>query len=356
MSSNRPVPAGFPTGEVAEVCRRLLPDFEPVASEPAAPQSTASRSVFRVTDRRSRHILLKLFPDDGRRGDGADALATEAATLRHLHRLGCPVPKLLAADSTVGAIAIEWLPGETLESRLQGGAISRDERRAVVRSLDAVNTAFRGITGTAGRERRDRIEKEMKSRLRKEISDLEVGPPWFVRSGDASLWSQALDDAFERMIEGEWGHGSLDCSASNIILARGKVYIIDLSILGAEWCERRVARYCIATGAGRPGGRYESLFDVETAGYYSVRVGGANSRTAVVARLDLHHLLILLQALNRSGDRETRQRGQMPGAGRAKSAGPDGRAEELLALALRPLAPNSVADSLRYLLSLSTLE
>ena len=355
MRSNDPGQTVFLDGEVADVCQRLIPDFEPVSIEPAVAESSARRSVYRVTDRKGTQRLLKLFLDDDRRGADDDALATEAAALRQLHGLGCPVPELIASDAAMGAIATEWLPGGTLESRLQNGAIGPEERRAVIRTLVAVDIAFRGITRTQGAERRERVKKELGARLREDISDLKVGPPWFVRPGHNGRWNHALDEAVELLIIGEWSHGSLDCSASNIILANGRAYVIDLSILGAEWCERRAVRYGIATGSGRDGGGSRTLFDSATASFYSDMAGAVESGDEIEVRLDLHHLLLLLRALNRTGDVK-------PTGGWAAGGGANGDGmmesgdRELLAIAHRPLGPGQVEDSLRACLISSGIQ
>lgn len=316
------------TESIADICRLLMPEYEPVTIASAVPESPERKNVYRISDQAGREILLKVFPDDGRRGSDADALATEAAVLKHLHRLGCPVPELIAADFGVGAMATEWLPGDTLESRLQCGAVSPEEGKAVVRALAALDTAFQRITGAYGR---GRAGTELSARTREEISDLAAGPPWFIRPGSVDVWVGALDEAYEQIIAGHWSHGSLDCSASNVILAEGKAYVIDLSILGADWRERRAVRYGIATGSGRSNGKHRTIFDGATASFYCEVSGESDSSREVAARLDLHHLLVLLQALDRLGE-------------------PEGKATDLLALAHLPLAPNPVADSLRSLL------
>ncbi len=346
MSLINPGPASSLESEIADVCQRLMPEFEMVSIEPAVHESSARRSVYRVVDRKGSRRLLKLFREDDRRGRDRDALSTESATLRQLHRLGCPVPELLADDADIGAIATEWLPGDTLESRLQSGAISPKERRAVVRALSSVDIAFREITETQGRERRGRVAKELVACFRNEISDLVAGPPWFVRSDSTGSWTRAIDEAFELLIEGDWSHGSLDCSASNIMLASGQAYVIDFSILGAEWCERRTVRYGVATGSGRSGDGYKTLFDVATAGFYSARGGGADSSEEFGARLDLHHLLLLLLALSRPGDAETPS-GWAAGEGSDGAEARENRERKLLEIALRPLGPDPVGDSLR---------
>ncbi len=355
MGSSDPGQTMSLDGAVADVCRRLMPDFEPVSIEPAAAESSSCRSVYRVTDRKGAQRLLKLFLEHDRRGADGDALATEAAALRQLHGLGCPVPELIASDAAVGAIATEWLPGDTLELRLQSGAIGPEERRAIVRALIAVDVAFRGLTETQGAERRDRVKKELRSRLREERSDLKVGPPWFVRPGHTDRWNRTLDEAIELLIFGEWSHGSLDCSASNIILSNGRAYVIDLSILGAEWCERRAVRYGIATGSGRNGGRSMSLFDSATARFYGNMAGVAESGDEIAARLDLHHLLLLLRALNRTGDVKTTG-GWAAGGGAYGGGVVESGDRELLAIAHQPLGPDRIGDSLRACLISSGIQ
>ena len=355
MRSNDPRQTVFLDGQVADVCRRLMPAFEPVSIEPAVAESSACRSVYRVADRKGTQRLLKLFLDDDRRGADEDALATEAAALRQLHGLGCPVPELIASDAAVGAIATEWLPGDTLESRLQSGAIGPEERRAVVRALVAVDIAFRGLTEAQEAERRERVKTELGSRLREDILDLKAGPPWFVRPGHTGRWNRALDEAIELLIIGEWSHGSLDCSASNIVLANGLAYIIDLSILGAEWRERRAVRYGIATGSDRDGSGSMTLFDSATASFYSDMAGVTESGDEITARLDLHHLLLLLRALNRTGDVKTTGEWTAGGGangGRVVESGD----RELLAIAHRPLGPGQLGDSLRACLISSGIQ
>jgi len=350
MGSSDPGQTMSLDGEVADVCRRLMPDFEPVSIAPAAAETSACRSVYQVEDRKGTQRLLKLFLDDDRRGADGDALATEAAALRQLHGLGCPVPELIASDAAVGATATEWLPGDTLESRLQSGTIGPEGRRAVVRALIAVDLAFRGLTKMQAGNRRERVTKELQSRLREDILELKVGPPWFVRPGHTDRWNRALDDAIELLTIGEWSHGSLDCSASNIVLANGRAYIIDLSILGAEWRERRAVRYGIATGSGRNGCEYMTLFDSATASFYSDMAGAAESGDEIAVQLDLHHLLLLLRALDRTGDVNPTGRSAAGGGthGRGTVRGGD---RELLAIVHRPLGPGQVGDSLRACLT-----
>ena len=96
-------------------------------------------------------------------------------------------------------------------------------------------------------------------------------------------------------------------------------------------------RYTIATGSGRPDAAYEGLFDPKATADYAARAAGPDtSAEQIAARLDLHHLVVLLQALARI---------ENPGVVSSRD-----RTRTLLDLALRPLAAGPTAASIRILL------
>ena len=119
--------------------------------------------------------------------------------------------------------------------------------------------------------------------------------------------------------------------------------MLDLSILGAEWRERRTVRYAVATGIGRSDGGYASLFNQETAAQYATLVAGEESAAVIAGRLDLNHVLVLLGALARSTD--------SPDAPASRR-----RRQSLLNLARRPLTPGGIAGALRDLIPADVLE
>jgi hypothetical protein len=204
-----------------------------------------------------------------------------------------------------------------------------------------METAYRAIT--ARHEPAAAAQRELIARTREELAEIASSPPVAVAPANHARWAQELDRAADAVTTGPWSYGSLDCSASNLLLADDHAYVIDLSILGAEWRERRSVRYAVATGSARPEGRYAGLFDADAAARYATLITGDESPEAVAQLLDLHHLLVLLAALARHN--------------RSPANPPDPqRRRSLLELARRPLAPGGIAGALRALLPKHALE
>ncbi|MDP6509577.1 MAG: phosphotransferase [Chloroflexota bacterium] len=323
---------------IRAICAKLLPEFDLNFIEPAA----IGHSVYRIVSAKGDRLALKLFADSGDRSSGPEALATEAAALDQLHRLGCPVPRLVAADPNLGALAMEWIDGRTLEARLQGRSLAPSERESVLRSLAAMEAAYQALT--ARREPAAvAAHRELITRTRHELTEIADCPPVAIDPADRERWAGALEDAADAVTAGPWSYGSLDCSASNLLLAGDRAYVIDLSILGAEWRERRTVRHAIATGSSHPEGRYASLFNSSSAATYSQIFNPDAPTEAVAQLLDLHHLLVLFGALarqrrspNSPADRERRR--------------------SLFGLFRRPLVPGGIAGALRDLLRPDALE
>ena len=326
-------------GDIQAICAKLLPEFNLKLVDAAAPR----HSVYRIESTAGDRLALKLFPDSGERGSGPDSLATEAAALTELHRLGCPVPRLVAADRDHGTLAMEWIDGETLEERLQRSPLAEDERTAVVRGLAAMETAYGAMTEAQEPDRRAAARAELTARTGHELAAIAYSLPTAVAAADRDRWAEALEAVDDAITAGPWSYGSLDCSASNVVLAEGRAIVIDLSIMGAEWRERRTVRYAVATGSGRPDGGYVSLFNQETAARYATLVAGEESPEVLAERLDLNHLLALLGALARSNDSPDAPAGRR-------------RRQSLLNLALHPLAAGGVAGAIRDLLRRDAVE
>jgi hypothetical protein len=325
--------------DIRAICAKLLPEFDLESIDPA----TAGHSVHRLESTSGERLALKLFADTGERGSGPEALATEAAALGELHRLGCPVPRLVAADREHGALATGWIDGRTLEARMQDRTLAPSERESVLRSLAAMETAYQALTARREPAAAAAAQRELIARTREELAHLALNPPVAVAPADRDRWAEAIETAADAITAGPWSYGSLDCSASNLLLAGDRAYVIDLSILGAEWRERRTVRYAVATGSSHPEGRYAGLFDTETAARYAGLIAGDEPPEAVAQLLDLHHLLVLLGALARA------RHSPGPPADRQ-------RRQSLLELARRPLAPGGVAGALRDLLRPNVLE
>ncbi len=325
--------------EVRTVCARLLPEFNLKVVDAVARR----QSVYRIESAAGERLALKLFADSGERGSDPESLATETASLTELYRLGCPVPRLVAAERELSALAMEWIDGETLELRLQRSPLVEAESTAVLRSLAAMETAYQGLTVRHDPALAAAAHRELIARTRHELAALADSPLADIVSADRDRWAEIFETAATAVTAGPWSYGSLDCSASNLLLAEGGAFVLDLSILGAEWRERRTVRYAVATGIGRSDGGYASLFNQETAAQYATLVAGEESAAVIAGRLDLNHVLVLLGALARSTD--------SPDAPASRR-----RRQSLLNLARRPLTPGGIAGALRNLIPADVLE
>ncbi len=325
--------------EVRTVCARLLPEFNLKVVDAVARR----QSVYRIESAAGERLALKLFAYSGERGSSPESLNTEAVSLTELHRLGCPVPRLVAAERELSALAMEWIDGETLELRLQRSPLVEAESTAVLRSLAAMETAYQGLTVRHDPALAAAAHRELIARTRHELAALADSPLADIVSADRDRWAEIFETAAAAVTAGPWSYGSLDCSASNLLLAEGGAFVLDLSILGAEWRERRTVRYAVATGIGRSDGGYASLFNQETAAQYATLVAGEESAAVIAGRLDLNHVLVLLGALARSTD--------SPDAPASRR-----RRQSLLNLARRPLTPGGIAGALRDLIPADVLE
>jgi hypothetical protein len=96
---------------------------------------------------------------------------------------------------------------------------------------------------------------------------------------------------------------SLDYNARNAVLdASGTVRLIDFSVVGWDWPERRFVQYVTGLGAYRNGGRLVSPLTPELASHYArVRRGFAPEadEEAVIRAVDAHDLLFHLVILAR---------------------------------------------------------
>ena len=228
-------------------------------------------------------------------GPDHDAYRTEKETLRQLERFDAPTPRVLGVDDDSAALLLSYCGDKTLDQIISA---RRDDPLVAtgLRALIAVELVFARISGP-----RDESDDLMVEHLRgRDRDDL-------VRNARACrLINPDLDDAeemlrpiYEIAWQGAWNYGSLDCSASNLVSDGKSVTVIDFSVLGAEWVERRLASYLIASGARGAGEEYVSAITTDLV--LSLidlfeYLGGSGYRPELIG---IHRFLALLALLER---------------------------------------------------------
>ena len=330
--------------DLTDLCRQLIPEHSITAIKHVRPTRHQRQNVYRLIDSSGLYILLKLFLNNGDRGSDADTFHMECTALKHLRHLGCPVPTLIAADANLGAIATEWIPGDTLTSRLINNTLTQGDRSLVAQMLTAFNTGFRSMTKQFDAKRQERIRRALESRTHDEIDGLAGDLASLIHPLDIIPWRENLEHSKRLISQGDWSHGSLDCNPSNIILTANTAYLIDISILGAEWCERRTVRYGIAPTSQGTSRQFKTMFNTAMVKYYSKLNCDPASSIAIGERIDLHHLIMGLQQLHNQLSLPTRQ--VSPSVNVSLAPQTPGK-RELLHLAAHKLSANRVSASLR---------
>lgn len=259
----------------------------PLTARPITERAEGA-GTYLAEDEKGRRWALKLY------GPDHTAYRTERETLQQLERFDAPTPRVVAADEESPALLLSWHGDRTLDQVIS--ARSDDPLIELgLRALIAVELVFAQISGP--REESDQI---MVDHLRRrDEEDL-------LRNARACrLVNPDLDDAedllrpiYEIAWQGSWNYGSLDCSASNLVTDGESVTVIDFSVLGAEWVERRLASYLIASGARGVGQEYVcaitgelvltliDLFDFLGGGGYRPELIGIHRFLALLALLE----------------------------------------------------------------------
>ena len=247
------------------------------------------RACYLVNGSDGRRWALKLY------GHDLDAYRTEKATLEQLAGFDAPTPRVLAANTEEAALLLSWVGSQNLDA-----VISHDRNdpqvSAALRSLLAIELIFANLSGSRG-ESDHLIDGHLRERDRKELARTAracrlINPDLF----DAE---DLLRPIYEIAWQGSWNYGSLDCSASNLVSDGRSVAVIDFSVLGAEWVERRLVSYLIASGARGEADRFTcavttplALDLIDLFGY----LGAGPYRPEL---LGVHRFLALLTALDR---------------------------------------------------------
>lgn len=334
---------------VTDLIGRLLPGIDVADLLPVDPSTDRPPSVYRATLGNDRVCAVKLASDSLPASLARNAIATEAAALRGLNSLGCNTPRVIAFDATLGVLATDWLEGPTMERKLSTEGPEQVGVDSVIREFIAIEV---GVDSARSRIGRSRSESARKSLLRETEHVFEcvkmAARATAVDTGRSPAAAEnAATDLQLQVSAGIWTIGSRDYNASNVLLTPDGPYFVDFSTIGADWPERRLAGYLIATGAGHSSGNFVTALD-ERAGRLYQQLGTAVWAGHTAGELlDAHFLTAVLYSIQRltSAIRAP----ELPESQTLLEAWPNAeqRISRLHDLTRVPLYPNSTADRLR---------
>ncbi|MCY3802686.1 MAG: phosphotransferase [Chloroflexi bacterium] len=334
---------------IADLVCRLLPGAAVVGLRPVEPSTNRPPSVYKVTLGDGRAIAIKTASTSSSIDAAGNTIATEAAVLRRLGSLGCNTPRVVGLHASVGVLATEWLEGPTLERKLSADGPDAVDIEQVMREFLAIEICL----DSARKRFDDARKKAARSSLLKESESTFQSVRSAARSVAAasgrstSAAEDAANELRRQVCEGAWTVGSRDYNASNIVVCSKGPYFVDFSAIGADWPERRLVGYLIATGPGRKDGNFSTALD-QRAGLIYERLGNTvwEGRPAG-ALLDAHFLTAVLYSIERLQIALTTP--ERPDSHTLLKAwpNPDERLSRLNELVHTRLYPNPTADRLR---------
>ena len=256
--------------------------------------------VFKVTLVDGLQAAFKQFPE----APAPDPLSTEAAVLRRLHGLGCPVPEVYLVETSARILVTAWAGDRTMDDLCQ-----EDDREAVGRCGGEIAEGLCQIEATSDWKAEPLraltlnpdAEDEADGIHRNARAALNV----LLRRDDGSMKRarENLEQVMAGVRQGTRSVASLDYNARNAVTdASGKARFIDFSAVGWDWPERRFVQYVTGLGACRAGGRLVSPLTPELVNRYvrarSAASPGADGE-AVARAVDAHDLLFHLLVLAR---------------------------------------------------------
>ena len=334
---------------VADLVRHLLPGAVVVAVRPVEPSTNRQPSVYKVTLDDGREMAIKTASTSSPIDAAGNTIQTEAAVLHRLGSLGCNTPRVVGFDASLGALAAEWLEGPTLERKLSTDGPDAIDVEQVMREFLAIeiclDSARKRFDDARNKAARGSLLKETESTFQSVRSAARSVAEVSGRSPSAA--EDAANELRRQVCESAWTVGSRDYNASNIVLCSKGPFFVDFSAIGADWPERRLVGYLIATGPGRKDGNFTTALDQRAALIYE-RLGNAvwEGRPAG-ALLDAHFLTAVLYSIKRLQNALTTP--ERPDSHTLLKAwpNPDERLSRLNDLLQTRLYPNPTADSLR---------
>jgi hypothetical protein len=323
------------------------------AARPPVPLDVrrVSERVWKVSLPRGRALAVKLAVP------GA-ALDVEAQALAWLTRCGCAVPALLATSGTrpLRWIALEWCGDRTLADVVVAPKAPAGLGTRLAATCARVEAAFARLAGPNGGVP-DGAAGELRRQSAAWVAAAPAALEWLMGPHPAGLGDvvlDMLDAALACAVDAAPTLGSLDYNPRNVVVARGRLFLVDFAAVGADWPERRFVQYGTGTGAGLPGGTFATVIGPAALRRFAAETCLPRGRTETAVRhaADAHDVLLLLTA---AAELRLVAAGTAHPERIAAWGNVADRRQRLLELLLRRLSPDGPAErfrqGLRFLLA-----
>tara|TARA_B100001123_G_C15237039_1_gene997571 strand:+ start:362 stop:1381 length:1020 start_codon:yes stop_codon:yes gene_type:complete len=181
-----------------------------------------------------------------------ESMNCEVQAISYLNKMGCAVPEYIAADQSMISMATSWCGDHNLRQLISDNAAGQIEPTELIRSLMSVEVTYMSTPNMSSVSSQidTRNEQLIRSRLRQR--DLSYLPTYLkgAKRLNPTANTLELEMAIRKVLRtakmGVWTYGSMDCNASNIVVRNGHATLIDFSMLGPDWIEKRICSYTMS--------------------------------------------------------------------------------------------------------------
>jgi hypothetical protein len=237
----------------------------------------------------------------------------ETDVLSILHRNGCKVPQVVWSSTELHAVLLEWRGEQTLDAIAQSDEKStsgvKPLLQTILREFCEIESCFAlHVERFAPYVFRFDAHANLKDLLERGVKVI----GYLSHLGEKPMSSEQADALIEtwnalavRLQLAPTALGGLDNNARNVVIANENPTFIDFASIGWNWQEMRLVQLLNSIGAflstRRENANFVSLLDRELVNTYAEWVCTHRencSPTEIAARVDAHHLLFYLSAID----------------------------------------------------------
>jgi len=284
-----------------------------ISLEPRSHKINGNR-IYKAELSSGKKVAIKTFEAD------SDELAIESMNceveaIRYFSQMGCAVPDYIADSPMIKSMMTSWSGDHNLHQVLSSNEKHHITSQEVIRSIMSIEVTclitpnMSSINHHSG----TRAEELIRSQLRqRDLSYLPVyidGAKKLNPTANTSALTDAIISVLNIVNTGIWTYGSMDCKASNIVMRNDRATLIDFSMLGPDWIEKRLCSYCLSPSTKKHEPMFLSAFSKASYTMYDEIMAQWDINYPSESMLDVHFILALLSAASRLEDRHQLQSG-----------------------------------------------